>query len=33
MVEKYGLEYLETAKSVLVHGQRSMGVFVMRKID
>jgi SAM-dependent methyltransferase len=33
MVEKYGLEYLEAPKSVIVHGLRSMGVFVMRKID
>lgn len=31
MVNRYQLEYLEPAKSVLVHGQRSMGVFVLRK--
>lgn len=31
LVQKYGLEYLEPPKSVLVHGQRSMGVFVFRK--
>lgn len=31
MVNRYGLEYLESPKSVLVHGQRSMGVFVFRK--
>jgi SAM-dependent methyltransferase len=27
-----GLEFVEHPKSVLVHGQRAMGVFVMRKI-
>ena len=31
MVARYGLEYLEPPKSVLVHGLRSMGVFVYRK--
>lgn len=31
MINRYGLEYLESPKSVLVHGLRSMGVFVMRK--
>ncbi|WP_291788164.1 methyltransferase domain-containing protein [Cecembia sp.] len=31
MLNRYGLEYLESPKSVLVHGQRSMGVFVFRK--
>jgi len=29
--DKYGLEHLETPKSVLVHGKRSMGVFMMKK--
>jgi hypothetical protein len=28
---KYQLEHLEPPKSVLVHGLRAMGVFVMRK--
>lgn len=31
IVSKYELKYLEPAKSVLVHGQRSMGVFVWEK--
>jgi SAM-dependent methyltransferase len=31
IVSKYKLKYLEPAKSVLVHGQRSMGVFVWEK--
>jgi SAM-dependent methyltransferase len=31
IVSKYKLQYLEPAKSVLVHGQRSMGVFVWEK--
>ncbi|MCH6235356.1 methyltransferase domain-containing protein [Cognataquiflexum rubidum] len=31
IVSKYGLKYLEPAKSVLVHCQRSMGVFVWEK--
>lgn len=29
--EKYGLHHLEAPKSVLVHGKRSMGVFMMQK--
>ncbi|EKB47322.1 class I SAM-dependent methyltransferase [Cecembia lonarensis] len=31
MLSRCDLEYLEPPKSVLVHGQRSMGVFVFRK--
>ncbi|MCL6260501.1 class I SAM-dependent methyltransferase [Aquiflexum sp. TKW24L] len=31
IVSKYKLQYLEPAKSVLVHGQRAMGVFVWEK--
>lgn len=31
ILNRYGLEYLEFPKSVLVHEQRSMGVFVFRK--
>ncbi|WP_304517579.1 class I SAM-dependent methyltransferase [Cecembia rubra] len=31
MVARFNLDYLEPAKSVLVHGLRSMGVFVFRK--
>lgn len=31
MVKRYRLKYLEPSKSVLVRGQRSMGVFVLRK--
>ncbi len=31
MITKYQLEYLEHPKSVLVYGQRGMGVFVFRK--
>jgi 2-polyprenyl-3-methyl-5-hydroxy-6-metoxy-1,4-benzoquinol methylase len=31
IVSKYGLKYLEPAKSVVVHGQRAMGVFVFEK--
>lgn len=31
IVSKYKLKFLEPAKSVLVHGQRSMGVFVWEK--
>lgn len=31
VMDRYGLEYLEPAKSVLVHGQRSMSVFVLQK--
>lgn len=31
VIEEFGLSYLEPPKSVLVHGQRSMGVFVWRK--
>jgi len=31
MLSRYEMEYLESPKSVLVHGQRSMGVFVLRK--
>lgn len=31
VIEEFGLSYLEAPKSVLVHGQRSMGVFVLRK--
>jgi ubiquinone/menaquinone biosynthesis C-methylase UbiE len=31
MLTRYNLEYMESPKSVLVHGQRSMGVFVFRK--
>jgi SAM-dependent methyltransferase len=31
IMDRYALEYIEPAKSVLVHGQRSMGVFVLRK--
>lgn len=31
IVSKYKLNYLEPAKSVLVHGQRAMGVFVWQK--
>lgn len=30
-LEKMGLKFLELPKSVLVHGQRTMGVFVMEK--
>lgn len=30
--DKYGLHHLEAPKSVVVHGKRSMGVFMMRKI-
>lgn len=30
-LEKMGLSFLEAPKSVLVHGQRAMGVFVMEK--
>lgn len=30
--EKHHLQNLEAPKSVLVHGQRAMGVFVMRKL-
>jgi hypothetical protein len=29
---KLGLRFLEPPKSVLVHGQRAMGVFVMEKM-
>ena len=29
--DKYGLHHLEAPKSVLVHGKRSMGVFMMQK--
>lgn len=32
MMEKFGLKLLEPPKSVLVHGLRSMGVFVFEKI-
>lgn len=31
VLDRYALEYLEPSKSVLVHGLRSMGVFVFRK--
>lgn len=31
LLQKYPLSYLESPKSVLVHGQRSMGVFVFEK--
>ncbi|RZS95961.1 methyltransferase domain-containing protein [Cecembia calidifontis] len=31
IMDRYALEYIEPAKSVLVQGQRSMGVFVLRK--
>jgi len=31
IMERYQLRYLEPAKSVLVHGQRAMGVFVLEK--
>ncbi|MFD2200240.1 class I SAM-dependent methyltransferase [Shivajiella indica] len=31
VLSKYRLEYLESPKSVVVHGLRAMGVFVMRK--
>ncbi|MCS4433788.1 methyltransferase domain-containing protein [Aquiflexum gelatinilyticum] len=31
IVSKYKLQYIEPAKSVLVHGQRAMGVFVWEK--
>ncbi|TVP52966.1 MAG: class I SAM-dependent methyltransferase [Mongoliibacter sp.] len=31
MVEQYGLQYLEHPKSVAVHGQRSMGVYIFSK--
>lgn len=31
MKARYALEYIEPVKSVLVHGLRSMGVFVLRK--
>lgn len=31
VMDRYALEYLEPSKSVLVHGLRSMGVFVFRK--
>lgn len=31
-LEKLGLRFLESPKSVLVHGQRAMGVFVMEKL-
>lgn len=33
LLEKYGLEYLEPPKSVLVHGQRAMGVYVWKKAE
>ena len=32
-LEQLGLRFLENPKSVLVHGQRAMGVFVMEKIQ
>lgn len=31
MMQKFGLKYIEPPKSVLVHGLRSMGVFVFEK--
>ncbi|HSI77859.1 MAG TPA: methyltransferase domain-containing protein [Lunatimonas sp.] len=31
MIEKYGLRHMEPPKSVVVHGLRSMGVFVFEK--
>jgi SAM-dependent methyltransferase len=31
MIDKYKLKYMEPPKSVLVHGQRAMGVFVWEK--
>lgn len=31
IIDKYRLHHLEAPKSVLVHGQRAMGVFVMQK--